>query len=138
MPIRSRISDPFSDSVKKFERRVKEGAPPVAPPKPSLKERCKFVEALERVPVGTTFHTTKFFRTIADKYMVERYQIWGQILYILPAYKLLIDKNVECTGASVGRHNANKRGIKPMLRLNGPTKTWYSQTLHWIEDTVYD
>lgn len=138
MGIRKRISDPYSEETKRVDRRLREGAPPVAPPKPSLVQREKFVLALSKVPVGQTFKSGKFFREYADKWMQGKWDIWGQTLYILPGYKLGTDGSVFCTHPTVGRHNCNKRGIKPMLRLKGEQRTWYSQVIHWIDETVWD
>jgi hypothetical protein len=138
MPIRKRISDPYGDDVKRFEKRLREGAPPPTPKKPNAATREPFVRALMAVPVGKQFESNQFFRKIMDTYLVIKYEIWGQTLYIMPGYMNLDDKFVKCTGATVGRHNANKRGIKPRLNLKGDARTWYSQVLHWIEDTEYD
>lgn len=138
MPIRKRLSDPFGDSVKRFERQLKEGRPPPAPKKPSAVERAPFVDALMAVPMGKCFDKSVFFRKHFDKAITASFKIWGQTLYIMPAYMYLDEGTVKCTGASVGRHNPNRRGIKPMLRLKGEPRTWYSQVIHWIDDTVYD
>lgn len=138
MPIRKRLSDPYSDDIAKFDRRLKHGAPPPAPPKPSLKQREAFVRSLLSVPIGQTIDRRKYFHTFSDRYMTERFEIWGQIVYILPLHKFLDSETIECTGACVGRHNLNSYGVKPRHRLTGEQRTWYSQVLHWIEDTVFD
>lgn len=139
MPIRKRLSDPFSDDVAKFERRMKYGAPPPTPPKPSLKEREAFVRELMNYPeVGKMLEKDKFFRTWADRYMTLHFKIWGQDLFILPGHALLDERFVRVAHPTIRRINPDRRGIRPMLRLKGEPRTWYSQVLHWIEDTVWD
>jgi hypothetical protein len=138
MPIRTRISNPFSEETKRFGKRMREGAPPPVPKKPDAQTREPLVKALMGVPVGKRFKRSQFFREIADHYMVDKYVIWFQTLYIMVGYKNINEDYVECTGATIGRINPNKRGVRPMLRLQGEQKTWFTQILRWIEETEFD
>jgi hypothetical protein len=138
MPIRKRISDPYSDDVKRVEKRMREGAPPPCPKKPDAATREPFVKALKAVPVGEEFDRQTFFRRIVDNYLITKYEIWGQSLFIMPGYLSIDERFVRCTGCTVARINPNKRGVKPRLNLRGEPRTWYTQVLRWIEETEYD
>ena len=138
MAIRPRISDPYGAKAKQFERILKEGRPPSAPKKPSAVEREPVMRALKDYPLTKRFERHDFFRKIADYYAQEKFEIWGQTIYIMPGYIHLDEVYVRCTEPTIGRVNPNRHGVRPMLRLKGEARTWYSQVLHWIEDTEFD
>jgi hypothetical protein len=115
------------------------GAPPSAPPKPSAAQREPFVRRLLEYPLGQEFPKERFFRTWADRYQVEHFHIWGQDIFIIPGVIFLPEGGwVRVTEPTIRRINPDRRGVRPMLRLKGQPKTWYSQVLHWIDETVYE
>ena len=138
MPIRKRLTDPFSRDYREFNRQMVEGRPPKPPRRPTAQERKPFHDRLASIPVGKTFEPAIWNNKHLLPLMKERFSIMGVELALYPSSARTIDGRTQCLGVSVLMLERNKRTqMQPQLKLALDQDQWYGTVLRWISEIKY-
>jgi hypothetical protein len=138
MAIRPRITNPYSDDVKQFEKRMKEGPAPKAPRKPTAEERKPLLDALHAVQVGVALTPAEWRNRYVLPSLHKTYDVWGVKLALYPTATLNSKGKHVLTGVLVIQVERNGRGVQPKKQLYGPKRElWYGEIIRWLEDTKY-
>jgi hypothetical protein len=137
MPIRKRVTDPYSQEYKDFNRYMVQGKPPTAPRKPTSEERKPFFDAIHSMPVGRTVSHEVFYKQYTLPFLKCTYILWGVELAIYPVAIRQSDGSHRFTGCQVAMVRPSRCGKFPLKRLNGDKDAWYGEVIRWIQDTIY-
>lgn len=141
MPIRKRITDPYSQETRDFDNRRKYGRPPPAPKKPTLQERKPFVDDLEAIPVGKSFTNAEWRDRYIVPYLRKQHELFGARLAIYPTSRRGNDNRDLCTGVLIRMLDKDERtGQHPQIMLKatgGSTANWYGHIIRWIRERKY-
>lgn len=139
MPIRKRITDPYSQETRDFDKHRKYGKPPPAPRKPTAEDRKPIYDAIMSVPVGKAFSNAEWRDRYILPFMAKQYDLWGVKLALYPTAKRDSLNRDVCTGVYVSMLDRDKRtGMLTGISLSGTDKTiWYGQIIRWIQEQRY-
>lgn len=139
MPIRQRISDPYSQETQDFDKHRKYGKPPKPPKKPTAEERKPFYDTIMAIPVGRAFSNSEWRVKYILPLMSKQFELWGVRLAVYPTAKRDSLNRDVCTGVYVRMLDKNKiTGQFPAMSLNGSDKSvWYGKVIRWIHEQRY-
>jgi hypothetical protein len=138
MPIRTSISDPDGPEAKEFARMLRDGPLPKTPKKPSAGEREPLVHTLESIPVGQNMSKQTWIDKWASPLIRTKFTLWEIEFGVYAAARTEHNETKTCTGVFIKAITRNRRGVQPMLRIQGKfDRTWYRQILDWIEENYY-
>ena len=139
MPIRKRLSDPYGQDTADFNKRLKYGAPPPTPKKPTAEERKPFHDAIMSIPIGKAFTNDVWRERYILPFMTRQYELWGVRLALYPTQKRDSRNRDVCTGVHVRMFDKdNRTGHYPTIHLGGSNQAiWYGQIIRWIHEKRY-